>query len=180
MAGHHTKTNLYTASEMDACLRDLARQIVVDVEAPVLVGVYRRGLPLARRIARHAVEISGHEPPVGKIEIQRYTDDLALRRDGMKIGELDVPVPLEDRTVVVVDDVFYTGWTIYRAIGALLSHAHPAQIRVAVLVRRRGEVLPVRCHYVGRVVECGDRDIIAVRLQEFDGFEGIDLATMED
>lgn len=179
MGGHHTKTNLYTATEMDACLRDLARAIVADVESPVLVGIFRRGVPLARRIARHALEIIGREPVVGSIEIQRYTDDLALRREGMKIGPLDVPVDLEGKTVVLVDDVYYTGWTFYRAVGALLSQSSPAEIKTAVLVRRRGEVLPIACHYVGRVVECADRDIIAVRLQDFDGFEGIDLATME-
>jgi len=179
MGGHHTKTNLYTAAEMDACLRDLARAIAADVTSPVLVGIHRRGVPLAHRIARHMKSIVGEEPVVGTIEVQRYTDELALRRDGMKVGALDVPVDLEARTVVLVDDVFYTGWTLYRALDALLASTVPARVRVAVLVRRRGEVIPIACHYAGRVVECADNDIIAVRIQEFDGFEGIDLATLD-
>jgi pyrimidine operon attenuation protein / uracil phosphoribosyltransferase len=141
----------------------------------VLVGIQRRGVPLARRIAGAIAEHEGAELPVGALDITFYRDDLSLVAQQPVVKGTDIPFDLNDRTVVLVDDVLYTGRTIRAAMDALVDFGRPQAIRLAVLVDRGHRELPIRADHVGKNVPTSREEIVHVLLEEIDGEDGVTI-----
>ena len=146
-----------------------------------LVGIHSRGAPLASRLRRLVEERSGVELPVGALDITFHRDDVHVR-DGARPPERQpvvratkIPFPIEDMTVVLVDDVLYTGRTIRAAIDALLEFGRPARVQLAVLVDRGHRELPIRPDFVGKNVPTGRDERVQVELVEIDERDGVYL-----
>lgn len=143
------------------------------VEGLVLVGIRRRGVPLAERLARQIEAIEGRRVPVGSLDITLYRDDLTLRSDHPVVHRTDVPFSVQGKKVVLVDDVLYTGRTVRAALDAIMDLGRPALIQLAVLVDRGHRELPIRADYVGKNVPTSRREIIHVKLKEIDGEDAV-------
>jgi pyrimidine operon attenuation protein/uracil phosphoribosyltransferase len=143
-----------------------------------LVGVRSRGVPLARRLARLVGEATGREPAVGALDISLYRDDFtSLAAQPITKGS-DILFSIDGRTVVLVDDVLYTGRTVRAAIDQLIDFGRPARIELAVLVDRGHRELPIHADYVGRTVATAREDAVQVLLREEDGRDGVELVRM--
>jgi pyrimidine operon attenuation protein/uracil phosphoribosyltransferase len=146
-----------------------------------LVGIQSRGAPLASRLRRLVEERSGRELPVGALDITFHRDDVHVRDGGRPPGRhpvvraTSIPFPIEGLTVVLVDDVLYTGRTIRAAIDALLEFGRPARVQLAVLVDRGHRELPIRPDYVGKNLPTGRGERIQVELVEIDERDGVFL-----
>jgi pyrimidine operon attenuation protein/uracil phosphoribosyltransferase len=141
----------------------------------VLVGIQRRGVPLAHRIAQSIAEHEGVEVPVGALDITFYRDDLSLVAQQPLVKGTDLPFDLNESTIVLVDDVLYTGRTIRAAMDALVDFGRPRAIRLAVLVDRGHRELPIRADHVGKNVPTSREEIVRVHLAEVDGEDGVDI-----
>jgi pyrimidine operon attenuation protein/uracil phosphoribosyltransferase len=144
-------------------------------EGMVLVGIQRRGVPLAQRLAAAIAEHEGVTPPVGALDITFYRDDLSLIAQQPIVKGTTIPVDLNDRTVVLVDDVLYTGRTIRAAMDALVDFGRPRAIRLAVLVDRGHRELPIRADHVGKNVPTARDELVRVHLAETDGEDAVRL-----
>jgi pyrimidine operon attenuation protein/uracil phosphoribosyltransferase len=158
-------------------LSRIAHEIVernADLDRVALVGIQTRGVPLASRLRRLVAERSGTELPLGTLDITFHRDDVYVRDGGRPPGRqpvvraTSVPFPLEGKTVVLVDDVLYTGRTIRAAIDALLEFGRPARVQLAVLVDRGHRELPIRPDYVGKNLPTAREERIQVELVEVD------------
>jgi pyrimidine operon attenuation protein/uracil phosphoribosyltransferase len=147
------------------------------VDNLVLVGIRRRGVPLARRLQAIIQEIEGRSVPMGILDITLYRDDLTSRLEQPLVRSTEVPFSVQGRTVVLVDDVLYTGRTVRAALDALMDLGRPQSIQLAVLVDRGHRELPVRADYVGKNVPTSRREIIEVRLDEIDEEDGVVIVT---
>ncbi len=134
----------------------------------VLVGIRRRGVPLARRLAGLIHRFEGVKVPVEQLDITFYRDDLATIAPHPQVGETRIEVPIEGKRVVLVDDVLYTGRTARAALEAVLDFGRPSRVQLAVLVDRGHRELPIRADYVGKNVPTSKSEVIEVRLQEID------------
>lgn len=152
-----------------------------DLDDVVLVGIRRRGEPLARRLAAALGTIATGADvaiPTAGLDIGPWRDD--DRDTGPGLRATLAPVATRDRCVVLVDDVLYTGRSVRAALDALAEHGRPRQVELAVLVDRGHRELPVRADYVGKNVPTASRERVAVRLVEVDGDDGVDLVSPED
>ena len=140
-----------------------------------LVGVYRRGGPIARRIAENIRRIEGPETPVGSVDIAFYRDDLSRMTDMPQLRRTELPFDVNDRDVILVDDVIYTGRTARAAIEAVIRRGRPAAIQLAVLVDRGHRELPIRADYTGKNVPTSKRELIEVRVEKYDGVQEVAL-----
>ena len=143
-----------------------------------LVGVRRRGGPIARRIAENILRIEGQEILVGSIDISFYRDDLSKLNEAPLLRRTELPFDVNDRDVVLVDDVIYTGRTARAAIEAIFSCGRPRSIQLAVAVDRGHRELPIRPDYVGKNLPTSRQELVEVRLPEFDGETGVFLMDM--
>ena len=144
------------------------------VEGAALVGIRTRGVPLARRLSRKISEFEGEEVPVGSLDIGLYRDDISGgRRPPLRSTEM--PVTVDNRLVILVDDVLYTGRTIRAAMDAVTDFGRPRQIQLAVLVDRGHRELPIRPDYVGKNVPTSLYEEIQVRVAEIDGADEVVL-----
>ena len=141
----------------------------------VLVGIQRRGVPLARRIAQAILEHEGVEVPVGALDITFYRDDLSMVAQQPVVKGTQIPFDLNGRTVVLVDDVLYTGRTIRAAMDALIDFGRPQAIRLAVLVDRGHRELPIRADHVGKNVPTSREETVQVQLEETDGEDAVEI-----
>jgi len=137
----------------------------------VLIGIRRRGVPLARRLAEKIKEIEGSVVPVGVLDITLYRDDLSTMHHQPVVRQTEVNFPVKGKKVVLVDDVLYTGRTIRAAMDAIMDLGRPRNIQLAALVDRGHRELPIRADYVGKNVPTSRRELVAVRLAETDGVE---------
>jgi pyrimidine operon attenuation protein / uracil phosphoribosyltransferase len=150
-----------------------------DLERVALVGIQTRGVPLAARLRALVAERTGVELPLGALDITFHRDDVHIRDGGRPPGRqpvvraTSIPFPLEGKTVVLVDDVLYTGRTIRAAIDALLEFGRPARVQLAVLVDRGHRELPIRPDYVGKNLPTARRERIQVELVEVDEVDGV-------
>jgi len=144
-------------------------------EEIVLVGIRRRGVPLARRLADLIKEIEGTRVPLGILDITLYRDDLQMVAVQPVVRTTEIPVDIDGKIVVLVDDVLYTGRTVRSALNALIDFGRPAAIQLAVLIDRGHRELPIRADYVGKNVPTSKREIIAVCLTEEDGMEEVQI-----
>ncbi len=166
---------LLDADDLSRMIRRLAHELIEGnggAEDLVLLGVRTRGAPIARRLAVAITEIEGIEVPVGELDVTLYRDDLALR-EPMPIGATEVPVDVEGRTVVLVDDVLYTGRTVRAALDATSALGRPARIRLVCLVDRGHRELPVRADHVGKNIPTSAEENVTVRLVETDGVDEV-------
>ena len=143
-----------------------------------LVGVRRRGGPIAARIAENILRIEAVDVPVGSIDIAFYRDDLSRLAEMPELRRTELPFDVDDRDVVLVDDVIYTGRTARAAIEAVFSCGRPRSIQLAVLVDRGHRELPIRPDYVGKNLPTSRQELVEVRLPEFDGETGVFLMDM--
>lgn len=146
----------------------------------VLVGIRRRGVPLAERIQRCIEEFEGIKIPLGILDITLYRDDLSTIAFQPVVHETDIPLNIEGKTIILVDDVLYTGRTVRAALEAVMDLGRPAQIQLAVLIDRGHRELPIRADYVGKNLPTARREIVAVRLREVDAEEDVLLLERED
>ena len=137
----------------------------------VLVGIRRRGVPLAQRIATTLADFEGERVPVGSLDITLYRDDLSMRGLAPVVRSTSIPIDITGRTVVLVDDVLYTGRTVRAALDALADLGRPARIQLAVLLDRGHRELPIRADFVGKNVPTASDERIETRLSEIDGGE---------
>ena len=145
------------------------------VENVVLVGIRRRGEPIAAIIAENIRKIEGREVPCGSVDISFYRDDLSRVSESPVIRKSELPFDVNDRDVVLTDDVLYTGRTARAAIEAVFACGRPRSIQFAVLVDRGHRELPIRADYVGKNVPTAKSELIEVRLPEYDGETGVFL-----
>ena len=138
-----------------------------------LVGICRRGVPLAERLAGQIAEAEGVRIPVGTLDVTSYRDDRSVRspQDGGDAApaETQLPFPVANRRIILVDDVLYTGRTVRAALDALIDRGRPASIQLAVLVDRGHRELPIRPDFVGKNLPTSSREIVTVRVAEVDG-----------
>lgn len=139
----------------------------------VLIGIRTRGIHLARRLAEKLHAIEGERVPLGVIDITLYRDDLRRRPDHPKVERTEIPFPLTDKRVILVDDVLFTGRSIRAALDGLMDFGRPRSIQLAVLVDRGHRELPIRADYVGRNVPTAIQESVEVRLREEDGTEQV-------
>lgn len=145
-----------------------------------LVGIRRRGEPLARIIAQRIAQIEGDGVPVGVLDITLYRDDLspAGESDTPTLNKTDVPFPIAGKKIVLVDDVLYTGRTARAAIDALFALGRPAQIQLAILVDRGHRELPIRADFVGKNLPTARSEIVAVKVPPVDGETAVEIWTI--
>ena len=149
------------------------------VDGLVLVGMHTRGVPLASRLSEAIEEFEGEAPAVGALDIGLYRDDIASgARPIMRPTE--IPVTVDGKRVVLVDDVLYTGRTIRAAMDALMDLGRPTEVQLAVLVDRGHRELPIRPDYIGKNIPTRIDEEVEVRLSEVDGLDQVDLVTKED
>ncbi|MBH76911.1 MAG: bifunctional pyr operon transcriptional regulator/uracil phosphoribosyltransferase [Dehalococcoidia bacterium] len=169
---------LQQGQEVARTIRRLAHEIVESNDGAdnlVLVGLLTRGAPLAARLAAAIETFEGNLPPVGQLDVGLYRDDLAHRDPPPPIRPSDIPGTLDGSTVVLVDDVLFTGRTIRAAMDAIMDFGRPARVRLAVMVDRGHRELPIRPDFVGRNIPTASSQTIDVRLTETDGEDGIYL-----
>ena len=167
---------------MARTLRRIAHEIVegnADLERLALVGIHTRGVPLAQRLRRQITELGGVEPAAGTVDITFYRDDVSIRGRGAPrhaqpvVRATSLDFPLEGKTVVLVDDVLYTGRTIRAAIEALFDYGRPDRVQLAVLADRGHRELPVRPDYVGKILPSARDERIQVQLVEVDEIDRV-------
>ena len=170
------KTQLMSATEIDRTLMRLAHEIVErhnGVEGVVVVGIRRRGVPLAERLARKIEEMEKVSLPVGELDITFYRDDLSRVDQSPVVQPSPLPFSVEDKTVILVDDVLYTGRTTRAALDALVAHGRPRRVELCVLIDRGHRELPIQANYVGRVIQTAEQEHIDVRLREVDELDRV-------
>jgi len=147
------------------------------VEELALVGIRTRGVPLAKRLARAIQEINGHEIPTGALDITLYRDDLMRTAVGAQpvIRKTEIPFSIDDKRILLVDDVLYTGRTIRAALDALIEFGRPRVIQLVVLVDRGHRELPIKADYVGKNLPTSRTQSVQVHLMEVDGRDEVEI-----
>jgi pyrimidine operon attenuation protein/uracil phosphoribosyltransferase len=178
--GKGERSGLVQVLDREGIRRTLARMAAEILENDgddiVLVGIHTRGVPLARRLAEVLKATSGKEIPLGRIDISLYRDDVGPWRPAHSqpvLKRTELPTDINERVVYLVDDVLYTGRTIRAALDALVDYGRPKAVRLAVLIDRGHRELPVAADVVGKVVQTTSQEDVQVRVQEFDGEDGV-------
>ena len=141
----------------------------------VLLGIHRRGMPLAEMLQENIARFEGRDVPVGSIDISLYRDDLSELSDTPAEGASVIPCDITGKTVILVDDVIYTGRTVRAAIEAVFHYGRPKSIQLAVLIDRGHRELPVRPDYVGKNIPTSHTELVSVMVQQYDGETGVRL-----
>lgn len=168
------------ADRMGRTLARIAHEILERnrrLDEVALVGIRTRGVPLARRIAHAIHDINGHDVPTGALDITLYRDDLMRHAVGAQpvIRRTEIPFSIDDKTILLVDDVLYTGRTIRAALDALIEFGRPRAIQLIVLVDRGHRELPIKADYVGRNVPTSAAQSVQVHLMEIDGRDEVEV-----
>ena len=172
-----------SAAEIDRTLMRLAHEIVErnsGIDQVALVGIRRRGVPLAERLAARIEQAAKKKVPVATIDVTLYRDDLSTVAPQPVVKTKDLEVAVDGRTLILVDDVLYTGRTIRASMNALFSYGRPARVHLCVLIDRGWRELPIEANYVGRNVQTAANEIIEVRLKEVDSEERVLLVEKVD
>ena len=173
---------IMTADEIRRATIRLSHEIVekqAGTDGLLLIGIQRRGVPLASRIAAAILENEGVEVPVGALDITFYRDDLSMVAQQPVVKGTELPSGIDGKTIVLVDDVLYTGRTIRAAMDALVDFGRPQAIRLAVLVDRGHRELPIRADHVGKNVPTSREETVRVHLAEIDGEDAVLIDRVE-
>jgi pyrimidine operon attenuation protein/uracil phosphoribosyltransferase len=173
-----TGRRIMTAEDIRRATIRISHEIVekhAGTDGLALVGIQRRGVPLAGRLAAAIRENEGVDVPVGALDITFYRDDLSLVAQQPIVKGTDIAFDLNGKTIVLVDDVLYTGRTIRAAMDALIDYGRPQAIRLAVLVDRGHRELPIRADHVGKNVPTSREEVVRVILEETDGEDGVEI-----
>jgi pyrimidine operon attenuation protein/uracil phosphoribosyltransferase len=168
------------ASRISRSLARIAHEILERnhaVDELALIGIRTRGVPLARRLARAIHDINGHDVPTGALDITLYRDDLMRHAVGAQpvIRKTEIPFSIDDKRILLVDDVLYTGRTIRAALDALIEFGRPKTIQLIVLVDRGHRELPIKADYVGKNVPTSLSESVQVHLTEIDGRDEVEI-----
>ncbi len=150
------------------------------VDNLVLIGIQRRGVPLAKMIAEKIKDVEGKTVPVGILDITLYRDDLSMLAEHPVINGTQIYFPLDGKRVVLVDDVLYTGRTVRAAIDAIMDVGRPKMIQLAILIDRGHRELPIRADYVGKNVPTSKDEIVHVKLTAFDDENAVVISELKD
>jgi len=178
MSATRDKAQLMSASEIDRTLVRLAHEILeksIDLEKLAFIGIRRRGIPMAERMASKIAQLEKIQVPVGELDIKLYRDDLSTVGPKPVVSDTRIHFPVAGKDVVLMDDVLYTGRTIRAALDALFELGRPARVQLLVLIDRGHRELPIEAQYVGRKVPTSSREIIEVKFQEIDHVEKVML-----
>jgi pyrimidine operon attenuation protein/uracil phosphoribosyltransferase len=170
------KSQLMSASEIERTLVRLAYEIVEKnggIAGLGLIGIRRRGVPLAERLGKIIARIENADVPVGTLDITFYRDDLSTLGPKPVVQDGDIGFPIEDKNIVLIDDVLFTGRTVRAALDALFSHGRPRRVQLCVLIDRGHRELPVEASFVGRVIQTSMNEVIEVKLNEIDDAEKV-------
>ena len=177
------KTVLMDAQAIKRALTRISHEIIEKnkgVKDIVIVGIRTRGVPLAERIATEIEKIEGTKVPVGILDITLYRDDLSTLAYQPVVHPTQMPVDITDKTIVLIDDVLYTGRTIRAALDALIDMGRPKVIQLAVLVDRGHRELPIRADYVGKNVPTAGKEIVSVQISTVDEIEQVVLKEVKE
>ena len=172
------KAALMSGDDIDRALKRIAHQIIEKnrgLDNVCLIGIRTRGVPLARRLQRHIEAIEGVSVPVGELDITLYRDDLSRVGEMPEVKDSSVDFSVEDKIVVLVDDVIYTGRTARAAIDAVFHYGRPRMIQLAVLIDRGHRELPIRPDYVGKNIPTSHSEMVSVLVGEIDGKTEVQL-----
>ena len=172
------KARIMDGPRINRALARLASEIVEENHGAgdlYLVGIRRRGVPLAERMADKIADLEGGRPPVGVVDITLYRDDLSNVGAKPIVNRTELPGDIESRNIVLIDDVLYTGRTIRAALDQLIDFGRPRRVQLAVLIDRGKEhrELPIQADYIGKLVPTKKSEIIKVMLRDFDEEEGV-------
>ncbi|HKG22198.1 MAG TPA: bifunctional pyr operon transcriptional regulator/uracil phosphoribosyltransferase PyrR [Blastocatellia bacterium] len=170
------KSTVMNAAGISRALSRLASQIVErnkGTEDLLLVGIRRRGVPLAERIADKIEQLEGQRPPTGQLDITLYRDDLSTVGPRPVVNRTEIPADVTDSTIVLVDDVLYTGRTVRAALDELIDFGRPRRVELAVLIDRGHRELPIQADYVGKSVQTTEAEIVKVMLKDYDEEEQV-------
>jgi pyrimidine operon attenuation protein/uracil phosphoribosyltransferase len=176
----HPENVVLDGDDVRRTLVRIAHEIVeknVEPEGLAIVGIHRRGTILAARVKSLVDELLDAEVPLGDLDISFYRDDLASRPEQPVVHASHIDFPLEERTVVIVDDVLYTGRTARAAIEALFGYGRPARVQLAVLADRGHRELPIRPDYVGKNLPTARSERVNVRVEELDGVDEVTISS---
>ena len=168
------------ADQMARSLARIAHEILErnrGMDELALVGIRTRGVPIARRLAHAIKEINGHEVPTGALDITLYRDDLMRTPVGPQpvVRRTEIPFSIDDKRILLVDDVLYTGRTIRAALDALIDFGRPKAIQLVVLVDRGHRELPIKADYVGKNLPTSAAQSVQVHLTEIDGRDEVEI-----
>ena len=170
------KSQLMSSSEIDRTLVRLAHEILertANLDKLAFIGIRRRGVPLAQRLATKIESLEKRKVPVGILDINLYRDDLSTVSHQPVVNATDIPFEVTGKDIILMDDVLYTGRTIRAALDALFDHGRAARVRLLVLVDRGHREIPIEAQFTGRMVQTTSNEIIEVKFQEIDGMEKV-------
>ena len=172
------KAHVMTSDDIDRVMARMASQVVEnnpDLSNVLLVGIRRRGVPLATMLAAKIKEMGKADVATGALDITLYRDDLSTVGERPVVNKTELPADVTGKTIVLVDDVLYTGRTIRAALDELIDFGRPKRVELAVLIDRGHRELPIQADYVGKHVQTTELEIIKVMLPDFDGREEVVL-----
>lgn len=172
------KANLLDKNAIRRSLIRISHEIIEKnkgVEDIILIGIKRRGYPLAKRLSEQIKNIEGVEIPVGYVDITLYRDDIEPKTEQPEVQTLVTESSIKERKVIIVDDVLYTCRTVRAAIDAILDFERPKNIQLAVLIDRGHKELPIRADYVGKNIPTSKNEIVAVQIEEIDKEDSVKI-----
>jgi pyrimidine operon attenuation protein/uracil phosphoribosyltransferase len=175
------KTELIDGEGLRRAITRIAHEIIEKnggADSVVLVGIRRRGFPIAKRIAARIQEFEGADVPVGALDITLYRDDLQMIAHQPVVSGTEIPFDIDGKVVVLVDDVLFTGRTVRAALDELIDFGRPRAIQLAVIVDRGHREIPIRADIVGKKLPTSKREVIMVAVTEVDGHDGVALGEL--
>ena len=172
------KSTLMSPEEISRALRRMSHQIIEKnrgTDGLCLIGIRTRGVPLSYRLRDEIAAIDGSEPPVGELDITLYRDDLSTIADRPSVRGTEVSFDVTGKTVVLVDDVIFTGRTARAALDAVMELGRPARVQLCVLIDRGHTELPIKANFVGKNIPTSLDEVVAVRLRETDDEEAVKI-----
>ncbi len=176
MPATREKSQLMSASELDRTLVRLAHEILErtsNLDRLAFIGIRRRGVPLAQRLAQKIEDLEHRKVPVGILDINLYRDDLSTVSHQPVLNATDIPFEVTGKDIIMMDDVLYTGRTIRAALDALFDQGRAARVQLLVLIDRGHREIPIEAQFTGRMVQTTSNEIIEVKFQEIDGMEKV-------
>lgn len=177
------KAELTDAVTFGRTIKRISHEIIEknkDISSVCLVGIKTRGVPIAKRIAENIFQIEGEKVPVAALDITMYRDDLTCLKNGVpKVNSGDIPFDINGKTVILTDDVIYTGRTARAAMEAVMACGRPAKIQLAAFVDRGHRELPIRPDYIGKNIPTSGNEVIKLCIKEIDGVDKTELYSKE-